>query len=45
METHPETCQEVLALLSDYLDLELPPEACDQIDGAEVMQRGDGFVR
>jgi predicted anti-sigma-YlaC factor YlaD len=32
METHPETCQEVFALLSDYLDLELPPEACDQIE-------------
>ena len=27
-----ENCKEVLALLSDYLDFELPPEACDQIE-------------
>ena len=33
MEKTPESCQEVLALLSEYLDLELPPEACQQIEG------------
>ena len=27
-----EHCQEVLALLSDYLDFELPPEACHEIE-------------
>lgn len=27
-----ESCQEVFALLSDYLDLELPPEACREIE-------------
>jgi RNA polymerase sigma-70 factor (ECF subfamily) len=27
-----ESCEEVFALLSDYLDLELPPAACDQIE-------------
>ena len=32
MEKQPENCREVLALLSDYLDFELPPEACDQIE-------------
>jgi len=32
MEKQPENCQEVLALLSDYLDFELPPEACQQIE-------------
>lgn len=32
MDKHPENCQEVLALLSDYLDFELPPEACDEIE-------------
>jgi predicted anti-sigma-YlaC factor YlaD len=32
MEKHPENCQEVLALLSDYLDLDLPAEACKQIE-------------
>jgi anti-sigma factor RsiW len=31
MEHHPENCREVFALLSDYLDLELPPENCDEI--------------
>lgn len=31
MGHHPENCKEVFALLSDYLDLELPPEACEQI--------------
>jgi len=28
----PETCEEVFALLSDYLNLELPPEACAEIE-------------
>jgi RNA polymerase sigma-70 factor (ECF subfamily) len=32
MEKPPQNCKEVLALLSDYLDLELPPDACDQIE-------------
>jgi predicted anti-sigma-YlaC factor YlaD len=32
MENHPENCKEVLALLSDYLDFELPPGACDEIE-------------
>lgn len=32
MEQQSESCKEVLALLSDYLDFELPPEACDQIE-------------
>jgi anti-sigma factor RsiW len=32
MEKHPGSCKEVLALLSDYLDFELPPGACDQIE-------------
>jgi anti-sigma factor RsiW len=32
MEHNPESCKEVLALLSDYLDFELPPEACEQIE-------------
>jgi len=27
-----ERCQEVFALLSDYLNLELPPEACREIE-------------
>ncbi|HTR38981.1 MAG TPA: zf-HC2 domain-containing protein [Bryobacteraceae bacterium] len=34
METHehPEKCQEVFALLSEYLNLELPPDACREIE-------------
>ena len=28
---YDEKCQEVFALLSDYLNLELPPEACSEI--------------
>jgi anti-sigma factor RsiW len=32
MDKPAESCQEVLALLSDYLDLELPPDACQQIE-------------
>jgi hypothetical protein len=27
-----DNCKEVLALLSDYLNLELPPDACNVID-------------
>ena len=27
-----ENCEEVFALLSEYLDLELPPEACQEIE-------------
>lgn len=27
-----ENCREVLGLLSEYLDFDLPPEACDQIE-------------
>ncbi len=27
-----ENCKEVLALLSDYFDLELPADACEQIE-------------
>jgi len=31
--THdPERCREIFALLSQYLDLELPPEACRDIE-------------
>ena len=29
---HNEKCREVFALLSDYLNLELPPEACQDIE-------------
>ena len=29
---HNERCKEVFAMLSDYLDLELPPEACHEIE-------------
>jgi RNA polymerase sigma-70 factor (ECF subfamily) len=29
---HPENCEEVFALLSDYLNLELPPEACREVE-------------
>ena len=32
MEKHPENCKEVFALLSEYLDLELPPDACQEIE-------------
>jgi predicted anti-sigma-YlaC factor YlaD len=32
MQEHPESCRETLALLSDYLDFDLPPEACRQIE-------------
>jgi RNA polymerase sigma-70 factor (ECF subfamily) len=33
MEHNPENCKEVFALLSQYLDMELPPEACKEIEG------------
>jgi RNA polymerase sigma-70 factor, ECF subfamily len=29
---HTEKCKEVFALLSDYLNLELPPDACAEIE-------------
>jgi len=29
---HTEKCKEVFALLSDYLNLELPPDACQAIE-------------
>jgi anti-sigma factor RsiW len=34
MEPHrrTETCKEVFSLLSEYLNLELPPEACQEIE-------------
>lgn len=32
MARNSESCKEVLALLSDYLDFELPPDACEQIE-------------
>ena len=32
MADSPESCKEVLALLSDYLDFELPAEDCAQIE-------------
>ncbi len=28
-----ESCKEIFALLSDYLNLELPPDACREIEG------------
>jgi len=31
MEHSPENCKELFSLLSDYLDLELPPASCDEI--------------
>jgi anti-sigma factor RsiW len=32
MNQKPESCKEILDLLSDYLDFELPPDACAQIE-------------
>ena len=32
MGHNPENCKEVFALLSQYLDVELPPDACEQIE-------------
>lgn len=29
---HSERCKEIFALLSDYLNLDLPPDACAEID-------------
>jgi anti-sigma factor RsiW len=29
---HNDNCKEIFALLSEYLDVELPPEACGQIE-------------
>jgi anti-sigma factor RsiW len=29
---HTETCREVFAVLSEYLNLELPPEACQEVE-------------
>jgi RNA polymerase sigma-70 factor (ECF subfamily) len=29
----PERCKEIFEMLSQYLDLELPPEACREIEG------------
>jgi hypothetical protein len=29
---HTEKCREVFSLLSEYLNLELPPEACQEIE-------------
>ena len=29
---HTDKCKEVFALLSDYLNLELPPDACTEIE-------------
>ena len=29
---HDENCQKMFALLSEYLDLELPPDTCREID-------------
>jgi len=31
MQHNSEKCREIFALLSEYLDLELPPEACAEI--------------
>jgi RNA polymerase sigma-70 factor (ECF subfamily) len=34
MESHERTekCKEIFSLLSEYLDLELPPDACQEIE-------------
>ena len=32
MSRHDSNCEEVFALLSDYLNLELPPEACTEVE-------------
>ena len=32
MSKHDHNCDEVFALLSDYLNLELPPEACLEVE-------------
>jgi anti-sigma factor RsiW len=33
MEHNTESCKEVFELLSQYLDLELPPDACKEVEG------------
>ena len=32
MSTHDHPCEEIFSLLSDYLNLELPPEACVEVE-------------
>ena len=32
MAHDPENCKEVFAMLSEYLDLQLPPAACEEIE-------------
>ena len=32
MSRHDHRCEEVFSLLSDYLNLELPPEACTEVE-------------
>ncbi|MBY0502913.1 MAG: zf-HC2 domain-containing protein [Bryobacteraceae bacterium] len=32
MHRHDERCKEIFSLLSEYLNLELPPESCAQIE-------------
>jgi predicted anti-sigma-YlaC factor YlaD len=32
MAHDPEECKRIFALLSEYLDLELPPDACEHIE-------------
>lgn len=32
MEHHPKSCKDVLALLSDYVDFELPSAACGEVE-------------
>ena len=31
-EGHQDNCKEIFALLSEYLNLELPPDACKEIE-------------
>ena len=31
-EKHEQNCKEIFSLLSDYLNLELPPDACKEIE-------------
>ena len=31
-EKHTDNCKEIFALLSDYLNLDLPPDACKEIE-------------
>lgn len=32
MSDHPDDCKEIFSLLSQYLDAELPPDLCREID-------------